>query len=227
MNGLISVFLTALLFFSSTIAFSQTPPPPPPVDTTGSLDKIFDRVEAEASYPGGVNEWIRFLQKNLNAETPVNNNAPAGKFTVLVQFIVDKDGSISEIKPLTSLGYGMEQEVVRILKQSGKWTPAIQNGRPVKAYRKQPVTFQVEDDEIDIITKTPFVLYANTDNPLTINVYKVKPEDVLLTITQGTITRMGDSRYMVKVSKPGRVIIMVYNSKKDKEVGAVSFEVRE
>lgn len=227
MNGLISVFLTALLFFSSNIAFSQTPPPPPPVDTTGSLDKIFERVEVEASYPGGVNEWIRFLQKNLNAETPVNNNAPAGKFTVLVQFIVDKDGSISEIKPLTSLGYGMEQEVVRILKQSGKWTPAIQNGRPVKAYRKQPITFQVEDDEIDIITKTPFALYANTDNPLTINVYKVKPEDVLLTITQGTITRMGDGRYVVKVSKPGRVIIRVYNSKKDKEVGAVSFEVRE
>ena len=227
MKGFNSVLLGALLFFSSMTAFSQTPPPPPPADTTGSLDKIFDRVEVEASYPGGVNEWISFLQKNLNAETPVNNNAPAGKFTVLVQFIVDKDGSISEIKPLTSLGYGMEQEVVRILKQSGKWTPAIQNGRPVKAYRKQPVTFQVEDDEIEIITKTPFVLYTNTDNPLTINVYKVKPEDVLLTITQGAITKMGDGRYVVKLSKPGRVIIRVYNSKKDKEVGAVSFEVRE
>ena len=97
----------------------------------------------------------------------------------------------------------------------------------MKAYRKQPVTFQVEDDEIDIITKTPFVLYANTDNPLSINVYKVKPEDVLLTISQGTITRMGEGRYVVKVSKPGRVIIRVYNSKKDKEVGAISFEVRE
>ena len=68
---------------------------------------------------------------------------PAGSYTVIIQFVVDKEGNISEIKPLTNRGYGMEKEVIRILEKSPKWTPAYQDNRPVKAYRKQPVTFVV------------------------------------------------------------------------------------
>lgn len=64
---------------------------------------------------------------------------------VVVQFIVDQKGTLSDIKALTAHGYGMEQEVIRVLKKSPKWLPAQVNGRKVKAYRKQPITFAVSD----------------------------------------------------------------------------------
>jgi protein TonB len=107
-------------------------------------NKIFEKVEIEAQFPGGESNWRKYLERNLNANTPVDNGAPEGSYTVWVQFIVDKEGNISDVKPLTSHGYGMEDEAVKIIKKGPKWTPAQQNGRQVKAYRKQPITFVVQ-----------------------------------------------------------------------------------
>lgn len=107
-------------------------------------NKIFEKVEIEAAFPGGESAWRKYLERNLNANTPVDNGAPEGSYTVWVQFIVDKEGNISEVKPLTTHGYGMEDEAVKIIKKGPKWTPAQQNGRQVKAYRKQPITFVVQ-----------------------------------------------------------------------------------
>jgi periplasmic protein TonB len=106
-------------------------------------NQVFTKVEIEASYAG---DWGRFLQRTLNAETPVNNGAPAGQYTVVVQFIVDKGGNISDVKALTNHGYGMEEEAVRSIKKASKWNPAVQNGRQVNAYRKQPITFVVSEE---------------------------------------------------------------------------------
>ena len=105
--------------------------------------EIFTKVEVDAAYPGGPSFWREFLIQNLNAKIPLDHKAPPGNYTTITQFIVDKDGNISGIKPLTKLGYGMEEEAIRIIKLSGKWMPATQNGRVVRAYRKQPITFQV------------------------------------------------------------------------------------
>ena len=63
-----------------------------------------------------------------------------------MQFVVDEDGAVSDIKALTNHGYGLEQEAIRVLRKAKKWEPAIQNGRKVKAYRKQPITFQVTEE---------------------------------------------------------------------------------
>ncbi len=106
-------------------------------------EEVFTKVEKDASYPGGAGAWRNFLEKNLKGETPVDNGAPAGNYTTITQFIVDKNGNVSNIKSLTSLSYGMEAEAVRMVRLSGKWKPAIQNGREVTAYRKQPITFQI------------------------------------------------------------------------------------
>jgi len=61
--------------------------------------------------------WKTFLERNLNANIPVDNAAPAENYTIDVQFVVDTNGIVSDIKPLTNLGYGMEQEAVRVLKK--------------------------------------------------------------------------------------------------------------
>ncbi|MBK7097769.1 MAG: TonB family protein [Sphingobacteriales bacterium] len=107
--------------------------------------EIFTKVEIDASYPGGPGAWRTFLERNLRADVATDNGASPGTYTVIVQFVVDKEGNVSDIKPLTSVGFGMEQEAVRVLKKSGRWKPAIQNGREVKAYRKQPITFQIQE----------------------------------------------------------------------------------
>ncbi len=117
-----------------------------PGEDTNSL-KIFEKVDIEAAFEGGEQGWRTFLEQNLNANTPVDKGAPAGSYTVWVQFIVDKEGKISDIKALTRNGYGMENEVMRIIRKSPLWSPAEQNGRKVKAYRKQPVTFVVQEEK--------------------------------------------------------------------------------
>jgi periplasmic protein TonB len=109
-----------------------------------STDSPFTRVEVEAEFPGGASEWKKYLQKNLNPNVPTDNRARRGKYMVVVRFIVAKDGSISEVVAETNHGYGMEKEVVRVIKMGPKWTPAMQNGNIVKAYRRQPVTFMIE-----------------------------------------------------------------------------------
>ncbi|GAB3019437.1 hypothetical protein GCM10027051_25660 [Niabella terrae] len=111
--------------------------------THSNEPEIFTKTEFDARYPGN---WRSFLEKNLNGQISVDNGAPPGNYTVIIQFIVDLEGNLSDIKALTNVGYGMEEEAVRVIKKSGKWKPAIQNGREVKAYRKQPITYQVTVD---------------------------------------------------------------------------------
>jgi protein TonB len=100
-------------------------------------------IEIEAKFIG---DWNRFLIRNLNPEVPVQNGAPAGRHTVRIQFVVDKEGNVSDIKPLTDIGYGMEQEAIRVLRKATRWEPAIQSGYKVKAYRVQPITFEVTEE---------------------------------------------------------------------------------
>jgi len=187
---------------------------------------VFRKVEEEASFPGGQTEWRKFLERNLRGDVATEHGAPAGSYTVVAQFIVDKEGNISEIKPLTNLGYGMEEEVVRIIKKSPKWSPAILNGKPVKAYRKQPITFVIEENNFQITTEEPYVLYAGTENHVTIVANKVKPDDLEVTVSQGSIIAKGNGSYTVRVARPGRVTITLFN-KKHKEMRAASFEVKQ
>ncbi|MEO5941808.1 MAG: energy transducer TonB [Ferruginibacter sp.] len=112
-------------------------------DGVATRDSLFTREEREASFPGGQEAWAKFLQENLDANVPVRKKAKVGKYQVVVRFIVNKDGEISDISAETNLGHGMEQEVIRLIKISPKWIPAVQYGRKVNAYRRQPVTFVV------------------------------------------------------------------------------------
>jgi len=106
-------------------------------------NKVFTKVEIEAQFAG---DWSKFLQRNLNADVAVNAGAPPGTYQVIVQFIVDKEGNVSDVKALSNHGYGMEEEAMRAIKKAPKWNPAVQNGRQVKAYRKQPITFIVSEE---------------------------------------------------------------------------------
>lgn len=214
---------TACLLISAMATFAQVS------TNSGTMPgnaKDSTAVEVEASYPGGSEVWIKYLQKNLKANVPVKNDAPSGKYMAYVMFIVDKDGSVSNVKPETRFGYGMEDEVVRVIEQSGKWTPATRNGIPLKAYRRQPITFLVNSEYFEITTRVPFTLFANTDNEITVSAWKIKPEAIAINVQGGKATRLSDGKFLVRVNKTGRVNIEVVNSKKDdKSIGVASFEV--
>ncbi|MCF3110108.1 TonB family protein [Niabella sp. CC-SYL272] len=106
-------------------------------------DSLYTREEKDAGFPGGTKAWMTYLTRTLDATRPIRAGAPVGQYRVIVQFIIDTAGNISNIKALTSNGYGLEDEAIRVIRRSGKWTPARQYGRFVKAYRKQPITFSV------------------------------------------------------------------------------------
>jgi protein TonB len=109
-------------------------------------NKIFTSVQIEASYPGGMAAWGNYLRRNLDATKISDNGAPPGKYTVVLSFIVDKEGNISDVAAENDPGYGTKEEALRVLKKSGGWTSAIQNGRKVISRHKQQITFQIAEE---------------------------------------------------------------------------------
>lgn len=183
-------------------------------------------VETEASYPGGDEAWKSFLAKNIHTNVTDKNNAPAGIYPVVVKFIVGTDGTLKSIAGETNFGYGMEDEVIRVIEKSATWTPAVQNGRKVNAYRRQPITFRVETRAFTLTTAQPFTFFTEQENELSVTVPGVKGENIDVTISKGSIKQIAEGKYIVKVTQPGRVIIEVFNNKKDKSLGSASFEVK-
>jgi len=101
-----SLVISFLFIVLSLIAVAQHEIRPdtlkPSID---NADPDFEKVDIEASFAGGDAAWRKFLEKNLRGDVASENGAPAGIYNVLVQFIVDKDGSLSGAKALTNWGY--------------------------------------------------------------------------------------------------------------------------
>jgi periplasmic protein TonB len=117
----------------------------PIVQNEEEENQVFTKVEVDAEFPGGQNGWLKYLQKTLNANVPANNNAPSGRYMVIVKFTVSKTGEVYDVVGESNNGYGMEQEVIRIIKKGPKWIPAMQNGTPILFVKKQPVVFIVSN----------------------------------------------------------------------------------
>ncbi|MEI9944571.1 MAG: hypothetical protein WDN26_10175 [Chitinophagaceae bacterium] len=110
---------------------------------TDAGQRLDSCTEQEASYPGGDKAWRTHIERRVNPMVPVNKKAPVGSYHIMISFVVDTNGKINDIIPLTKFGYGMEEEVIRAVKTFPPWIPAYQFGKKVKAYRKQSVTFTV------------------------------------------------------------------------------------
>ena len=215
--------LTTIILLTTCLSFAQDAIKQ---DTLKSKSLVYAQVEVEADYPGGNEAWAKYVSKNMKPGVP-SKDAPVGKYQVIAIFIVGTDGAVKDVKPLTILGYDMEEEVVRVIENSGKWTSAMQNGKPVNAYRKQPVTFMVESADFTITTAEPYTLFTNIDNEITITVRKVKAADIGINVVGGSAIPVSDGKFIIRVKKPGRITIEILNSKKDdKEIGVASFEAK-
>lgn len=109
---------------------------------TEDYDKVFTKVENPAEFPGGPDGWRRYLERSLQYPDIAQENGTQG--VVRVQFIVDREGNISEVQALNKIGDGLEDEAIRIIKKGPKWKPAEQNGRKVIYRHIQSITFRLE-----------------------------------------------------------------------------------
>ena len=128
----------------------------PPVDKgTGVVEapkpvidenKIFEKVEIEASV--NMAQWRRHLENQLQLyiEDAANQGMAPGQYTVQVRFLVERDGSITDVRAMNDPGYGLSKGAVDVVKRGPKWSPGEQNGRKVRSYHTQPITFVISDD---------------------------------------------------------------------------------
>jgi len=111
------------------------------IDSLIVSDSAFRHVEIESEFPGGVAGWARFLSSNLTYPTKAVRKKIEG--TVVVQFIVDKNGILSNIEAISGPEL-LQEAAVSVIRNSPNWKPAIQFGRKVKSYKKQPITFRLQ-----------------------------------------------------------------------------------
>lgn len=102
-------------------------------------DEIFTVVEEMAEFKGGAGAFAKYLQSNVVYPHQARRMGVEGK--VFVQFIVGKDGSLSDIKVLKGLGAGCDEEAIRVMKKSPPWNAAKQRGRPVRLRMVIPLNF--------------------------------------------------------------------------------------
>jgi N-acetylmuramoyl-L-alanine amidase len=108
-------------------------------------DLIYVKVETPAQFPGGDDGWRKYLQRSLNANVAVAEGWKAGTYKVIVQFVTDKEGNVSDARALNYVNTKTAQECVNVIKNGPRWIPAMRKGRKVNAYRKQPVTIVIAE----------------------------------------------------------------------------------
>jgi TonB family protein len=107
-------------------------------DTTNA---VYEVVEIQPSPPGGMAGWNKYLMENLRYPTNAQRKGIEG--TVIVAFVVNIDGTTTDIEILRSVGGGCDEEVIRIVKGSPKWTPGMQRGTPVRTRMRLPLRFML------------------------------------------------------------------------------------
>ena len=105
-------------------------------------DTVYNIVEQMPEYPGGVEAMMKYIAENVKYPEEAKNKNIAGR--VFVSFVVEKDGSVSNVKVLRSIGGGCDEEAVRVIKSMPKWKPGMQKGKPVRVSFQIPIYFKLD-----------------------------------------------------------------------------------
>jgi protein TonB len=127
--------LFVALFLASQGSFSQETITPKTVTEDNNIYSTTG-IEMKPEYPGGTSAFYKFVGKNYNV--PSDKNFKGGK--VYASFVIEKDGSLTEVKILRDCGFGSGDEAKRVLLLSPKWKPAMQNNVPVRCMYTLPIT---------------------------------------------------------------------------------------
>lgn len=108
-------------------------------------EPVFVVVEEQAEFPGGLDSMYAYIQKNLKYPELAKEKGIEGR--VFVQFVIEKDGSISNVKILRGIGGGCEEAAVEMIKNMPKWKPGKQRGKPVRFQFVLPIKFELPKDK--------------------------------------------------------------------------------
>jgi protein TonB len=109
-----------------------------------SLNKIvLDKVEVEASFPGGPQAWTKYISNAIMAKIDKLRKSDYG--TCIIRFIVDTKGQVSDVEAITMKKSRLAKIAIEAIANGPKWNPAQQNGRFVNAYRRQPIILTPPD----------------------------------------------------------------------------------
>lgn len=120
---------------SQAVATKTTP-------AQADTSKIFNIVEKMPEYPGGINALMHYLATNIKYTAEARKAKVQGR--VFVNFIIEKDGSISHVKVLKGIGYGCDKEAVKAVENMPRWIPGQQRGKPVRVEYNLPVKFSLQ-----------------------------------------------------------------------------------
>lgn len=113
-----------------------------PLHAEMNNDTVFVKVEMPAEFPGGIDAWRRYLERNLQYPDAAVSDETQG--VVRVQFVIDTEGNVSDVVALNDPGNGLAEEAIRIIARGPKWIPAEQNNRKVKYRHSQPIIFRLD-----------------------------------------------------------------------------------
>ena len=138
-NGLKWRFLAtlsvlALLLIVNTNAMAQ--------NKKAANDKVLEKAEVMPEFPGGEQAMMKFVSENVQYPEKAKEKEISGR--VLVGFIVEKDGSVNEVKIVRGIGGGCDEEAVRVVKAMPKWKPGKEKGKPVRVSYMMPFTFKLQ-----------------------------------------------------------------------------------
>jgi len=111
-------------------------------DKDACKDPVFKVVEKQPSFPGGDEARIAFMVQNIQYPEQAKKNGIQGK--VFITFVVEADGSITNVKVLRGIGGGCDEEAVRVIKLMPKWNPGTEKGQPVRVQFNLPIKFTLQ-----------------------------------------------------------------------------------
>ena len=122
-------------------AVEEIATPEPPKQEV-EQNKVFDVVEQQPSYPGGMGALNQWLASNIKYPAMAAENGIEGR--VVVQFVVERDGSVSGVHVVRGVDPSLDKEATRVVSQMPKWIPGKQNGSAVRVKYTVPVTFRLQ-----------------------------------------------------------------------------------
>ena len=94
-------------------------------------------------FPGGEEALVKYLEQNLNHKLPQERGGPEGKYTVVLSFLVEEDGTLSNIEARTDPGYGTAEEAIRVIKNGPNWIPSERDGKKGNYLKRMSIEFFV------------------------------------------------------------------------------------
>ena len=109
-------------------------------------DKAYDVVEEMPQYPGGVGKLMEYVSMNVRYPKEAESKSIQGR--VIITFVVEKDGSITDAEVIKSVDPALDAEALRVVKAMPKWTPGKQEGKPIRVKYTMPITFALQGGDV-------------------------------------------------------------------------------